>query len=386
MPFDTKTTDRLRSAICTDRLVETAVALIEIPSPTRSARTVADRLAAILEEDGFDVERPNAGWPDAPAVVVRYSTGRPGPTLQFDGHLDTVHLPFVPPRVADGKLYGSGAIDMKGGVAAMVEALRVVRDTGLLPAGGLLLTAHDHHESPWGDNRQLIGLIDAGYVGDGVLLPEYLYDRIAVVGRGSLIFEATLRRDGVPVHEVMGGIEQPSVIYAGAEIVRRFADLDRKLARHTHPVAGRESVFVGCVASGEIYNQAPVEFRLSGTRRWLPGTSRADAERELRDVFESVAAESGTNADVTLHFVRDAFEMDAANPLVSAFQSAFAALNGRELPLGGKPFVDDGNTFVSRAGIPAITHGPAGLGPHTLHEEVPIAELERGNQRNGGGR
>ena len=67
-------------------------------------------------------------------------SGKPGRTLQFDGHLDTVHLPFIPPKVIDGQLTGSGASDMKAGLAAAVEALYVLRDTNSLqgvrdPAG-----------------------------------------------------------------------------------------------------------------------------------------------------------------------------------------------------------------------------------------------------------
>ena len=160
--------EQIRGQINPQRLIDTAVALIEVPSPTRSAGAVADRLAAILSADGFTVERPIANWPEAPAVAVRFNTGKPGRILQFDGHLDTVHLPFIPPRVEEGVLYGSGSSDMKGGIAAFVEALRVLRDTDSLPGGGILLTAHDHHEGPWGDRRQLITLIKEGYVGDGV--------------------------------------------------------------------------------------------------------------------------------------------------------------------------------------------------------------------------
>src|SRR5437763_17037189 len=90
---------QIGSAVKPDRLLDLAVKLVEVPSPTRDGRAVADRLASILAEDGFSVERPNAGWPQAPAVVARFDSGRPGRTLQFNGHLDTVHLPFVPPRV-----------------------------------------------------------------------------------------------------------------------------------------------------------------------------------------------------------------------------------------------------------------------------------------------
>ena len=71
----------------------------------------------------------------SPAVVARLESGRAGRTLQWDGHLDTVHLPFVPPSVDGDNIRGSGACDMKGGVAAAVEALRVLRETGALTAG-----------------------------------------------------------------------------------------------------------------------------------------------------------------------------------------------------------------------------------------------------------
>ncbi|MCL4861366.1 MAG: M20/M25/M40 family metallo-hydrolase, partial [Caldilineaceae bacterium] len=174
----------IRAAVDAQRLVETAIRLVGAPSPTRSAGAVADELAALLREDGFNVQRPVADWPEAPAVVVRFDTGKPGRTLQFDGHLDTVHLPFVPPRVEEGVLYGSGASDMKGGIAAFVEALRALRATNSLPGGSILLTAHDHHEGPWGDRRQVHALLRAGLVGDAVLLPEYLADRLPLGGRG----------------------------------------------------------------------------------------------------------------------------------------------------------------------------------------------------------
>ena len=116
--------NRLRSAVNRQRLVDTAVQLIAVPSRTGEAGAVSDRLADILTADGFQVERPAAAHPAAPAVVVRFASGKPGRTLQFNGHLDTVHLPFIPPNVQDGRITGSGSSDMKSGIAAAVEALR----------------------------------------------------------------------------------------------------------------------------------------------------------------------------------------------------------------------------------------------------------------------
>src|SRR5262245_37993098 len=132
------TIERIKPHVNRRRLIETAQRLIEIPSPTGDAGAVSDRLAEILAADGFAVERLAAGYEVAPAVSVRMESGRPGPTLQFDGHLDTVHLPFVPPGLDDGRITGSGASDMKGGIAAAVEAIRALRESGALSAGSVL--------------------------------------------------------------------------------------------------------------------------------------------------------------------------------------------------------------------------------------------------------
>jgi acetylornithine deacetylase/succinyl-diaminopimelate desuccinylase-like protein len=368
---------RLSQAVQRERLVETARRMIAVPSRTGEAGAVAECLADILSADGFQVERPACGHPAAPAVVVRYDSGRLGRRLQFDGHLDTVHLPFVPPAVTGDRLTGSGSSDMKAGIAAAVEALRILRETAALPAGSILLTAHDLHEAPWGDGSQLNRLITEGYVGDAVLLPEYLKDRLAIVGRGGLIWKATIRRPGAPVHEVMRPTDEPSVIAVGAELVRCLGQLQERLSKKSDPLAGSESVFIGQIHSGEIFNQCPQECRLEGTRRWLPGTTQTEAEVEFRALLTEVANASGATVDVTFIPIREAFALDQSDPLVSAFQQAHEAISGWRLPIGAKPFCDDGNSFWALAKAPAITHGPEAGGAHTLKEWVSIPDLMR---------
>ena len=369
--------ERLKAAVQAERVQEMAVKLIEVPSPTGEAGAVGDRLSALLGAAGFEVERPEASWAPARAVVTRYRAPNPGRTLQFNAHMDVVHLPFTPPSIEDGILRGSGCSDMKGGLAAMCEALIVLKDTGILETGGILLTAHDLHETPWGDGRQLKALIRDGYTGDGVLLPEYTYDRVPVVGRGMSRIEVEITREGIPVHEVMGGIDQPSVIAAGAELVQRLRALDQRVAVKTHPLAGRESLFIGQISSGEIFNQSPIRFQLSGTRRWIPGTSWTDVEQEFYEAVNEVEREAGIEVKGKIEYIKDAFKLDPEAPLVEAFQSAYQEVTGNPLPEGPKPFVDDGNTFLEESGVPAITHGPNATGAHTVNEAVPLEELNR---------
>ena len=239
------------------------------------------------------------------------------------------------------------------------------------------MTAHDHHEGPWGDRRQLLALIESGYVGDAVLLPEYLSDRLPISGRGTAIFEVLIRRAGEPVHEVLRPSDLPDVLGTGAELAIKLRELHDKLKATTHRYAGNDSVFIGKFTAGEIYNQSPVECRLNGTRRWItPGTTKAVRE-EFQTILDQLAATSRTDISLDFEVYGDAFHIDPTDPIVTSFQSAHTAVSGHPLPLGGKPFLDDGNSFSTVGGIPPITHGPNARGAHTQNEWVPVDELER---------
>jgi acetylornithine deacetylase/succinyl-diaminopimelate desuccinylase-like protein len=369
--------NRIRSAVSRERLLATAIQLVEVPSRTGDAGAVSDRLEQILLTDGFEVERHAAGHNRAPAVVVRFGSNRPGRILQFNGHLDVVHLPFVPPTVSDGKLLGSGACDMKGGVAAMVEALRVVRDANVIAGGSILLTAHDLHEAPWGFGEQLDDLIRTGVHGDAVLIPEPLRDYLPIIGRGNATWKVRIRRPGLPVHEVMRPHNEPNVIGAGADLIRRLLDRAEELSHFKHVQAGEESLFVGQFHSGEIYNQYPQEAWLEGTRRWLPSADPAQVESEFRAMLDRFAHDWDVEVQADYRVIRNAFQLDEYDEFVGMFQNCATTLMGHSLPLGPKPFVDDGNSFWRIANIPAITHGARAGGQHTVNEWVDIDDLVR---------
>jgi acetylornithine deacetylase/succinyl-diaminopimelate desuccinylase-like protein len=109
----------------------------------------------------------------------------------------------------------------------------------------------------------------------------------------------------------------------------------------------------------------------------VPGTDRAEVEREFRALVSRVAEDSGTTINLDYQLVRDAFFLDQQHPFVATFQQAYEAVAGRRLALGPKPFVDDGNSFWALGGVPAITHGPRAGGQHTVEEWASIDDLVR---------
>lgn len=372
-----ETLDSIRSFVRRDRMLDTAVQLVGVPSPTGDAGAVCDKLAALLRDDGFQVQRDAGTHEAAPAVICRFDTGRPGKCIEFNGHLDVVHLPFVPPSIEGNLLRGSGSCDMKGGTAAAIEAFRALRDSKLIERGSVLLVTHDLHEAPWGLGAQLDDLIRRGIHGDAVLIPEPLNQHLPIIGRGSATWKVTLRRNGAPVHEVMRPANEPNVIAAGAEMARRVGELDARVSRVPESLAGKPSAFIGQIHSGEIYNQYPQECMLEGTRRWLPGTDSDAVEREFRQLVNGIERDYGITANVEWRFIRGAFEMNASDPFATTFQDCYAAITGSRLPVGPKMFVDDGNSFSSLGKVPAITHGPRAGGQHTVNEWIDIDDMVR---------
>jgi len=191
------------------------------------------------------------------------------------------------------------------------------------------------------------------------------------------IFETRISREGQPVHEVLRPPQQPDVLAAGAELLLQLKNLQQSLVSRTHPYAGTDSVFVGHIQAGEIYNQSPTECILQGTRRWVTPNTFEEIKLEFNQILEELAKTSCTSVKVNFEVQGDAFSISPDDPIIAAFQNAHQAVTGNTLSFGNKPFVDDGNSFSSVANIPALTHGPNATGAHTLEECVPVAELVR---------
>ena len=202
-----------------------------------------------------------------------------------------------------------------------------------------------------------------GIVGDAVMLPEPLCDHLPTVGRGQACWKVAFRRPGAPVHEVMRAREEPEVITAGARLVGELARLELSLRLQSGPMGLSPSVFVGLIRSGEIYNQFPQECVLEGTRRWLPGSTCDEVDREFRGIVAESCLKTGATAEIEFRQVRDAFFLDTRHAVVTAFQESLLDVTGTTLEFGVKPFVDDGNSVWGLKNAPAITHGPRAGGP-----------------------
>jgi acetylornithine deacetylase/succinyl-diaminopimelate desuccinylase-like protein len=365
------------SLISADRAAAFALELVSIPSPTGDTAEVAERFAQELRGLDLEVELFRE-YPQTPVVIGRHRGAPGGRTLILNGHLDTVPIPHAPPERREGRVYGRGAVDMKGPLAAAVESLRAAREAGLELGGDVVICAHGLHEAPGGHAEDLIAALRQGAIrGDAAIVLEVGPDALPVVGLGSGIYRAFFRRSDPVTHELMTPPATPHPAFAAAEAVLAIRDMNEQLRAVEIERAGPESIFIGQLHSGDFFNRFSNEAWIEGTRRYGPERTAEEVERELYDRLRPIADRHGVTLDLQFEKVRDGFRTPTDHPLVGALQQAYTAETGRPMPLTGIRIVADAPVFEKEGGIPCLYHGLDGGGAHGDVEWVPESELER---------
>ncbi len=372
-----KTGERLQQAIDPARVHELALDLCRIPSPTGDTRLVAERYAQALRALGlevtFDVE-----FPESPSVIAYADGGRPGPTLEYAGHLDVIPVAQDPPYIDGGILYGRGACDMKGPLAAVVEAVRVLLPLGERLAGRLMVCAYGYHEAPLGRAQALLRLLERGLVGDAVVSVEGPSEAVAIIGKGMSTYEITVEREGEPVHEVTAPKDLPHPLLVGLDVAGMLRAWNAELAQGEDlPFVGPESVFVGQFESGDFYNRVPNRCRIVGTRRYTPEKRFPEVEAEFQARLDPIRRRTPATIRLDLVKAKDGFRVREDEPVVRALRAGYEDVTGRPLPLGGFTAVGDASNFNHEGGVPAVYYGCGLERAHATPEYVALARLEQ---------
>lgn len=362
-------------------LLEETYRFVSVPSPTGQEAAFAHAYATVLEKIGLQVELDEE-WPDSPSVIGRWpGTGTEtngGPVLQFDGHLDAIVVPHAPPvlDLEAGVVRGRGSADMKGGLAAIARAVRVLLQAEVPLAGGLLVTAHGLHEAPGGDQRTLRSILRKGVRGDAALVAELSHYDLPITAKGMSIFRIQLARDGGVMHEVELDRPERNPLYGLRLLLNGLDAMASRLAERVHPLVGAESLFVGEVRGGDFYNRVPIEAEVVGTRRYaLPGSKELVAA-ELEELCAEVTKDTGLSLRVELQEVGKPYILDVGEPVIAAVRRGFWHATGGELPLAGAGAVGNAVDFVAQ-GVPAVYHGVNQATAHSDDEHVSGADLLR---------
>jgi succinyl-diaminopimelate desuccinylase len=375
-----------------EELVRLARELVRIPSVYRPEETdgnearVARFVADYLDRAGFEVSIEEVK-PGRPNVWAVWEGDRTGKTLLFEAHTDVVtegsaedweHLPFGAERDGD-RIYGRGACDTKGNLAAAVVAVRAVKDSGV-PFPGSLILCHPVDEE--GMMAGIKAFIERGYADgvDAAVICEPEENQLCIKQKGALRVEVTLR--GTMAHGAMPHSGVNPVTRAARFVVAVEELESEEVERHGEdPFLGYPSltptILMGPDSGEPQVNVIPASAYVALDIRTVPDQSHRELVVRLEDIIARLASED-PDFDATLEVIeeRPPTETPKEEPLVRAMAKAFGHLTGEEPTYNGVPGATDGTFLHAWAGIPIVTTGAGDREiPHHADEWVDEEEL-----------
>ena len=319
-------------------------------------RACAGFVKGWLEAREIDVHDSTFG--ELPVLSATIGPAR-GPTLVFHGHLDVVpgHAEQFSPRIEGDRLYGRGAYDMKGGLAAMMCALRDLADQD---AVRVRFTCVPDEESEDIDTRSIDEIVRGGYEADFAITGEPTDLHVGIQAKGVLAFRMNVH--GRSAHGSTPWLGDNAVLKA-IDVFRRIESLP--FSRESSELFDRPSVNLGRISGGDALNKVPDLCTMVVDIRYLP-------EQDPGEILEQVRSIPDT--EVVRTFTRVPAMVSRSNPYVIALVAAVGRLTRGESMSVGRDGASDAVSFL-QAGIPAVEFGPAGAGHHGPEEWVSIASL-----------
>lgn len=338
--------------------------------PEAGEARVAEFVAQVARRQGLDVERQDV-HPGRWNLLVRLQpAGRARRRILLAPHMDTVGVEGpegFKPRIRGGRMYGRGACDTKGSLAAMLVAMLDLAGSGARPRETEILLAGliDEEHAQIGSRA----LAASGWKADLALVGEPTRLQVVTAHKGNVWLE--LETQGKAAHGARPELGR-NAVHAMARVVDLLEkDYAKFLKRRRHPLLGRPTINVGTICGGTQPNIVPDRCSIRIDRRTIPGEGEAGVRRELREWLRKAGLQ------VRILSLRKAvcppMETDVGLPLVRSFLEVV----GQSGPMGVDYFCDA--AVLTSGGTPSVVFGPGDIAQaHTVDEWIALKQLERG--------
>lgn len=375
----TEVTEQVLSHLDLDRAVGLVQEVCRIPSVLGDEGPLADYLASVMRESGFDGVELQPVLPDRPNAIGEVSFG-PGRRVVLTGHMDTkpvshgweVTEPFSGALI-DGSVYGHGVMDMKAALVCQIVAIEAVRASGLPVSGTLAMAAVSDH---MGDQLGSIAYFDE-YTADLCVLGELTDNEVCLGHRGRYYFDVTtLGRSAHTCHK-------PAAINANVLAAQAVLALDASkyepelepwvinlFGAETYVVPGR--IYGGLPPGGP--SMIPDECVIRVDCRPQPGVSTEQVRAEIDRCLERAKdADPRFRAEVVLADVKAGYLAGPADEVVRLMRSAVREVRGEEPPLRVENWLGDTASFGDR--IPTVIFGPGGPPVYCPDEHLTVDDI-----------
>ncbi|MGH2493983.1 MAG: ArgE/DapE family deacylase [Ktedonobacteraceae bacterium] len=333
---------------------------------------IARFVAEWFERAGLEVVLDEAA-PGRPNVVgIAHGSGA-GRSLLLNAHMDTVGVAGMErphdPYIENNRLYGRGAFDMKGGLAAIMAAGAAAKQRGL--RGDVIVTAVVDEEYASIGTASIVKRWKA----DAAIVTEPTELHICTAHKGFAWFSVETK--GIAAHGSLPDVGVDAIVKMGKVLVA-LEELDLRLrSAAAHRLVGSGSVHASLIEGGQELSSYPERCILSIERRTIPGETMQQVEAELPTILSRIAAHDPTfQATVKTGLTRESFEVSLQEPIVqTVLQHAQRLLRHEVEEVGGTGWMD--SALLAAAGIPTVIFGPGGEGAHAVVEWSDLAQVEQ---------
>jgi succinyl-diaminopimelate desuccinylase len=361
-------------------VIELCQSLVRIQSynPPGNEREIAEFIAGFLQNAGLRVELVKHDPRRASVLAILNGTGKQ-PGLLYSAHMDTVpvgaqaweHAPFSG-DIADGKLWGRGSADMKGGAAAIMMAAKNMAKPGKSLKGNLVLAFSADEEvgltgaSEMAKNPYMEGL-------GAVLVAEPTSNDLVIAEKGSLWLEITTQ--GKTAHGSM-----PHMGINAISMMRQLLDELEKMPVQfeTHPLLGNFTISINTLSGGFKTNVVPDLCIATVDMRTVPGQDNQAIYRQVLDLATDLEKHiPGFRAEIkTINPSSPPLYTPSSHPIVLQFASVLHEITGTQPDMKGVSYYSDAGIYVPELHLPMIICGPGAAElAHQPNEYVEIDKL-----------
>jgi len=373
---------QLISLINKSRLVSTVQDLVRIPSvnPPGNEKPVAEYLYQLLNKWGFEIDIINDPSPHRPQILAKLPGNGERPPLILNGHMDVVpegdhsqwtDHPFSG-SLHNGRIYGRGSCDMKGGIGVALEVARVIQLSELELNGDLVLAFAIGEETGEPGTRSI--LEHSGYRdGFGIVLEPTDF-KVGVAEKGLAWFRVMIK--GKPVH--------CSIAEKGINPIDKFLvfgkevkEHDKNIRKRIHPKCGPAKCTMTMINAGTKENVVPESLSVILDRRINPDETAKAVQAEIEKILTKLSA-SDPDFSFSVELVRlyESAEIPSSLPEIESLCEEVEAVTGKKAEIWGTPFSTDVRNFINDVNIPAVTFGPGEVDQaHTFDESIRIEDL-----------
>lgn len=349
--------------------------MIKIPSIVGEEKELAHYLQDELDGLGLTTELHEVQL-GRPNIYAKLEGSGPGKRLDFNGHTDTVpvvpgwtHDPFTPVK-EDGKIYGLGSNDMKGGIASILSMMRAFVDSGHDFKGQLSFSGVIDEEA-YGEGAKAMLKTDWGKVDAMVLAEPYSatkYSPTPLGITGKVLYDIYVKGKAAhgfrPQHGI-NAVEQAGIILANLPKLKIKESKGFKGNYSTLKIEGGYTVYSVVV---------PAEARFEVNRLTVPGETVESVIEDMEELVASLNLEAEVEVR-TKPPLYASYVMEKTEPIVELFDSIYRDVQGAEPHYEYSSSITDANTFAGEGGIPCIHMGPFAGGPHQKDEYTLIDSI-----------